>query len=79
MIMLVAAGYGIGIGLASQIALYNHPNVIIREAADNIPSTATFVVTAERERSAELVRFINRAIAIGEMPTLPHAPPTRTL
>ncbi|WDF97479.1 MULTISPECIES: LysR family transcriptional regulator [Pectobacterium] len=79
MIMLVAAGYGIGIGLASQIALYNHPNVIIREAADNIPSTATFVVTAERERSAELVRFINRAIAIGEIPGLPHALPTRTL
>ncbi|MBJ7223618.1 MULTISPECIES: LysR family transcriptional regulator [unclassified Brenneria] len=68
MIMLVAAGYGVGIGLASQIALYSHPEVIIREVVDDIPNTATFIVTTEKERSPELERFIDRAFIIGGMP-----------
>ncbi|HCM5829511.1 LysR family transcriptional regulator [Klebsiella pneumoniae] len=67
MIMLVAAGYGIGIGLASQVAIFNHPNVIIRDVDDAIPSSATIAVTIERIRSGELERFIERAMTIGEM------------
>ncbi|MFJ5483789.1 LysR family transcriptional regulator [Pectobacterium actinidiae] len=78
MIMLVAAGYGVGIGLESQIALYNHPEVIIRDATEDVPSTATFAVTIERNRPAELERFIHRARAIGEMPTLQHGRRTST-
>ncbi|VFR30452.1 Transcriptional regulator, LysR family [plant metagenome] len=71
MIMLVAAGYGIGIGLEPQLALYRHPDAIIREATDDVPSTATFAVTTEGNRPAELERFINRARAIGEMRSPP--------
>lgn len=68
MIMLVAAGYGIGIGLQSQVSLYSHPDVIIRAAAPDIPSTSTFVVTTEKPRSSELERFIQRALKIGQSP-----------
>ncbi|EPX9596841.1 LysR family transcriptional regulator [Pseudomonas aeruginosa] len=65
MIMLVAAGYGIGIGLESQIALYSHPDVIIRPVADEVPNTATFIVVPEKPASKELERFIKRAQEIG--------------
>lgn len=69
MIMLVAAGYGIGIGLESQITLYNHPDVIIRPIADEIPDTATFIVVPERPVSKALERFITRAHEIGRSGT----------
>lgn len=69
MMMLVAAGYGIGIGLESQIALYSHPNVIIRPVAESVTSVATFVVVSERPRSNELERFIKRAQKIGGIET----------
>ncbi|WP_232471887.1 hypothetical protein [Pseudomonas aeruginosa] len=67
MIMLVAAGYGIGIGLESQISLYSHPDVIIRSAANEIPDTATYIVTMENNNSVELKRFIDRALIVGGM------------
>ncbi|MDH0425346.1 LysR family transcriptional regulator [Stutzerimonas stutzeri] len=69
MMMLVAAGYGIGVGLASQVTLYNHPDVIIRPVTDDVPSTATFLTMLDRPRSAELNRFIARAQEVGELAT----------
>lgn len=66
MMMMVAAGYSIGIGLQSQITLYSHPDVIIRSTTDDIPSTATFIVTRSKPPSDELSRFITRAKLIGE-------------
>ncbi|WP_213759899.1 LysR family transcriptional regulator [Citrobacter freundii] len=66
MIMLVAAGYGIGIGLESQIALYSHPDVIIRQVVDEVPNTATFIVVPEKPASIELEHFIKRAQEIGK-------------
>ncbi|MDO1496488.1 LysR family transcriptional regulator [Pseudomonas putida] len=66
MMMLVAAGYGIGIGLESQLSIYNHPDVIVRQVIDDIPDTATFIVVPERPISAELERFMKRAQQIGE-------------
>ncbi|MGP1664896.1 MAG: LysR family substrate-binding domain-containing protein, partial [Rhodanobacter sp.] len=65
MMMLVAAGYGIGIGLESQIALYTHPDVVIRPIADEIPNTATFAVVSDQPGSSELTRFIQRAQRLG--------------
>ncbi|QNE50844.1 LysR family transcriptional regulator [Klebsiella michiganensis] len=65
MIMLVAAGYGVGIGLKSQIALYSHPDVIIRPVADEVPNVATFIVVPEKPVSSELERFMKRAQEIG--------------
>ncbi|MNG01884.1 hypothetical protein D3C84_848820 [compost metagenome] len=64
--MLVAAGYGIGIGLASQITLYSHPDVIVRPVTDDMPSTVTFMTMLDKPRSEELSRFIARAKQIGE-------------
>lgn len=66
MMMLVAAGYGIGIGMESQIALYSNPDVIIRPVGDDVPSTATFIVIAQKPVSVELERFIKRAQEIGK-------------
>jgi len=61
MMMLVAAGYGIGLGLASQITLYRHPDVIIRPVADDIPSIATYIALRDTPPSDELRRFVLRA------------------
>lgn len=67
MMMLVAAGYGIGIGLASQITLYSQPDVIVRPVTDDVPSTATFITLLDKPCTEELSRFINRAQRIGEL------------
>ena len=66
MMMLVAAGYGIGVGLASQITLYRHSDVIIRPITDDVPSTATFITMLDRPPSDELRRFVARAQQIGK-------------
>jgi DNA-binding transcriptional LysR family regulator len=67
MMMLVAAGYGIGIGLESQLTLYSHPSVIIRPVAEDVSSAATFLVTFDKTSSEELSRFIARAHQIGNL------------
>jgi DNA-binding transcriptional LysR family regulator len=65
MMMLVAAGYGIG--LKSQIALYNHPDVIVCPITDEMPNAATYIVTQDKPSSDTLTRFIDRARQIGQM------------
>ncbi len=67
MMMLVAAGYGIGVGLESQIALYNPPNIVIRPVTDDVPNAATILTTLDVQPSEELSRFIVRAEQIGQM------------
>ncbi|GHU35142.1 LysR family transcriptional regulator [Betaproteobacteria bacterium] len=67
MIMLAAAGYGIGVGLESQITLYRHPDVIVRPVADDAPTPATFMVIADKPPSDELIHFITRVQKIGQM------------
>jgi DNA-binding transcriptional LysR family regulator len=69
MMMLVAAGYGIGFGLESQVTLYNHPDVIIRPVTDDVPSAATFITMLDQPPSEELSRFITRAQRVGEVVT----------
>ncbi|MCL6692328.1 LysR family transcriptional regulator [Pseudomonas sp. R3.Fl] len=69
MMMLVAAGYGIGVGLASQVTLYNHPDVIIRPVTDDVPSTAIFLTMLDKPHSEELNRFITRAQQVGKLTT----------
>ncbi|MGQ5288495.1 LysR family transcriptional regulator [Pectobacterium actinidiae] len=65
MMMLVAAGYGIGIGMESQAALFSHSDIVIRPVVDEVPDTETFIVTQEPV-SLELERFIRRAQQIGK-------------
>ncbi|MGK3119354.1 LysR family transcriptional regulator [Pseudomonas corrugata] len=67
MMMLVAAGYGIGVGLASQIALYNHPDVVIRPVTGDVPDTEIFIVKQNSSPSEELNRFIERAQKTGDL------------
>ena len=67
--MLAAAGYGVGAGLASQIALYRAPGVIVRPVAD-LPATATFLVTSERPSSEALSHFVARVRQIEGRTTL---------
>jgi hypothetical protein len=64
MLMLTAAGYGIGVGLKSQIALYRHPDVVVRHIAD-VPAMETFLVLPDRPLSDELSRFVARVQQIG--------------
>ena len=64
MLMLAAAGYGIGVGLESQITLYRYSGVIVRPVADDIPA-ATFMLVPDRPRSDELSRFMARVRQIG--------------
>lgn len=64
MMMLVAAGYGVGIRLESQMTLYNHPDIIIRPVTEELTSASTFIVTSDLPSPAELERFIGRARTI---------------
>jgi DNA-binding transcriptional LysR family regulator len=67
MMMLAAAGYGIGVGLESQITLYSHPDVIVRPITDDAPTPATFMVIPDKPPSDELNHFITRVQKIGQM------------
>jgi DNA-binding transcriptional LysR family regulator len=67
MMMLAAAGYGIGVGLESQITLYRHPDVIVRPIADDVPAMATYMVIPDRPPSDELSHFVTRVQQIGQM------------
>ncbi|AZD86796.1 Transcriptional regulator, LysR family [Pseudomonas chlororaphis subsp. aureofaciens] len=65
MMMFVAAGYGIGLALESQVALYCHPSVIIRSIQKEIAEAPTFLIRSNRTASPELERFLLRAKKIG--------------
>lgn len=68
MMMLVAAGYGIGLALASQVKTYSHPDVVVRDVWDEMASAATYLVHANRTVSSELERFVLRAKNICKTP-----------
>lgn len=65
MMQLVAAGYGIGLGLETQAALFHHPDVILRPGADDQYCVLTYIVTTDDPVSPPLERFIERARRIG--------------
>lgn len=65
MMLLVAAGYGVGFGLESQAALYGHHDVVIRPLAEEIVSASTYIVTSELPHPPELQCSIERARKVG--------------
>ncbi|MCW5707232.1 LysR substrate-binding domain-containing protein [Shinella sp.] len=65
MMMLVAAGYGIGFGLESQAMLYDYPDIVIRPVTEELASAPTFIVTSGPPYPRELERFIVRARQVG--------------
>lgn len=60
MMMLVSAGYGVAIGLESQIALYRHPDVILRPLSNETPNVSTFAIMRNTPHPAELQRLLLR-------------------
>ncbi|WJV25676.1 MULTISPECIES: LysR family transcriptional regulator [Pseudomonas] len=67
--MFVAAGYGIGLALESQVALYSHPSVVIREIRDEVADAETLLVRPDRPASPELDRFVQRMKKVGNTET----------
>ncbi|MBS7560121.1 LysR family transcriptional regulator [Pseudomonas sp. RC4D1] len=70
MMMLVSAGYGVTIGLESQLALYRHPDVIVRPLSSETPDVPTFASVLNRPFSDELQRFLIRMDAMGNKITI---------
>ena len=60
MLMLVAAGYGVGLALASHLSHYNHKGVVIRPADKSAPDVTTYLIRKAQAPSPELSRFIAR-------------------
>lgn len=69
MMMLVAAGYGIGFGIESQMATYARPDVIVRPVDDHFADIKTYIVYPSRSISGQLRQFIERAKSVGSSVT----------
>ncbi|EPL3138224.1 LysR family transcriptional regulator [Pseudomonas aeruginosa] len=69
MMTLVAAGYGVGFALESQVKLYHHPDIVVRPVTDDVPSAVTFLTMLDKPYSEELSRFITRTQRVGEVDT----------
>ncbi|WP_420234204.1 LysR family transcriptional regulator [Pseudomonas sp. ABY48] len=60
MLMMIAAGYGIGFAISSQATLFQRDNIIIRSMASTTPSITTYIIHPEKNRSEQLLKFIAR-------------------
>ncbi len=61
MMALVAAGYGVGVGIATRISAYRHLGVVMRPLAGCAPSLTTYVLRSHVQPSDSLHRFMERA------------------
>ncbi|QEE24934.1 LysR family transcriptional regulator [Rhodanobacter glycinis] len=60
MLTLVGAGYGIGFAIASQVALFQRDDVVVRPIAGRAPTLVTYLLYADRELSEPLQHFMAR-------------------
>jgi len=60
MLTLVGAGYGIGFAIASQVALFQRDDVVVRAMAGRAPMLVTYLLYADRELSEPLQNFMAR-------------------
>jgi Transcriptional regulator len=60
MLTLVGAGYGIGFAIASQVALFQRDDVVVRPVAGRAPMLVTYLLYADRELSEPLRHFMAR-------------------
>lgn len=60
MLTLVGAGYGIGFAIASQVALFQRDDVVVRPLAGRAPMLVTYLLHADRELSEPLQNFMAR-------------------
>jgi DNA-binding transcriptional LysR family regulator len=61
MMALVAAGYGVGVGVATRISACRHLGVVMRPLACGTPSLTTYLLRSPAKPSDSLDRFIERA------------------
>jgi DNA-binding transcriptional LysR family regulator len=61
MMALVAAGYGVGMGIAARIPAYRDLGVVMRPLAGCAPSLTTYLLRSHATPSDSLHRFIERA------------------
>lgn len=62
MLTLVGAGYGIGFAIASQVALFQRDDVVVRPIAGRAPTLVTYLLYADRELSEPLQHFMARTL-----------------
>ncbi len=60
MMMLVAAGFALGLAGDSQLAASRHPGVVARPLAGRSPMLTTYLLRPGRDPSQELARFVER-------------------
>ena len=60
MLTLVGAGYGIGFAIASQVALFQRDDIVVRPMAGRAPTLVTYLLYADRELSEPLQHFMAR-------------------
>lgn len=61
MMALVAAGYGVAVGIASRISAYRDLGVVMRPLACSSPILTTYLLRSPANPSDSLCRFIERA------------------
>jgi DNA-binding transcriptional LysR family regulator len=61
MMALVAAGYGVAVGIASRISAYRDLGVVMRPLACSSPILTTYLLRSPAKPSDSLCRFIGRA------------------
>ena len=64
MMVLVAAGYGVGVGVATRISACRHLGVVMRPLAGLAPSLTTYLLRSNATPSDSLRRFIKRTDSI---------------
>lgn len=62
MMMLVAAGYGLGFATEAHMAYCPHPEVVFRPLTGRAPMLTTYVLRPDTDPSRQLSQFIDRAI-----------------
>lgn len=69
LMMLVASGHGVGVGLESQVMLYDHPDIIIRPFTDDISVVPIFIARPDKPQAEEMRRFLARTYEVGSRTT----------
>ncbi|HBR2024133.1 TPA: LysR family transcriptional regulator [Klebsiella variicola] len=70
MMVLVSAGYALGLAGAAHIAASREPGVVARPLASRVPPLTTYLLRLDGDPSDELARFIGRVQAV-ESPETP--------
>jgi hypothetical protein len=73
-LVLVAAGYALGLLGASQMAGNRGLNIIARPSADRTATLTTWLLRRNENLTSVLTRFIERATVVAALTTYPSSP-----